>query len=224
MMFEKLYVKLAESVTETFYKSVAKEIEEKIEKEENIFCMLDIGTGPGDLVFEVKKRVPRLLVYGIDISEKIIKIAKQRAEKEKYYSYSSYPDIFFEAMDAYRLNYPNNSFDFIVSSGVLHALDNPSKAIKEWIRVLRTDCELWIYDPTPLITAEDLADKKLLKKKLPNLKNRISFFLAKKFHRDIPPRVMPIEDVAHMLVKAVGDSLFKVEKKENYLKIEIKKA
>lgn len=220
MMFEKLYVKLAESVTKTFYGPVATGIVEKIRRDGNIFCMLDVGAGPGDLVLEVSKRLPHLLIGAVDISKKSIEIASHRARRQGVHSYFQ---ITFDVMDARFLKYASNSWDFVVSSGVLHAMKNPEEAIKEWVRVLRPGHELWIYDPTPLILKEELSDKKLLKKKLPKWKDRVSFSLARKFCGDIPPRVMPIEDVAHMLVKAVGDSLFKVEKKENYLKIEIKK-
>ncbi|MCF7836036.1 MAG: class I SAM-dependent methyltransferase [Candidatus Marinimicrobia bacterium] len=219
-MFENLYVELAKSA-KVFYGQVADEIKEKIEKDGNIFSLLDVGSGPGDLILALLKRVPWLTIFAVDISEKIIDVAQQRAKDEGCY-FSS--DIFFEVQDALKLNYPNDSFDFVVSCGDLHAFKNPAEAIREWVRVLRPGHELWIYDPTPLIKKEDLVDSNSLKLKLPNWKDRVSFFVARMLHKGIPPGIFSAEDVFEILDETGLSCEYAVISKEDYIKIIIKKS
>lgn len=50
----------------------------------NPFKVLDIATGTGDLTFALLKRNSKVFVTGIDVSEKMLALAKQKAEKRNF--------------------------------------------------------------------------------------------------------------------------------------------
>jgi len=145
-----MYVNLVKNAKTDFYRTVAKEIAEKIEARRDIFNLMDIGTGPGFMLFEIAKLNPYLEMVGIDLSRKLIDFAKREAGKR------SYGNIFFEIGDANHLDFEDNVCDFVISSGVLHSLKNPIAAIKEWLRVLKPGHDLWIYDPTVLAVRKEM--------------------------------------------------------------------
>jgi len=45
--------------------------------------VLDAGTGPGTLVRELARRLPGFQVYGIDLSEDMIRLARAHARREQ---------------------------------------------------------------------------------------------------------------------------------------------
>jgi len=67
-------------------------------------------------------------VFGVDVSEGLIKYAQQ-----------SYPSIKFQVMDMEKIDLPDNSFDFIYSSLVLHYVSPWTTALTEIHRVLKDD-------------------------------------------------------------------------------------
>ena len=45
--------------------------------------VLDAGTGPGTLVSDIARSFPRLQVYGVDLSEDMIRLARELATRER---------------------------------------------------------------------------------------------------------------------------------------------
>lgn len=89
-------------------------------------CEIGVGTGK-NFQFYPKS----ISLTGIDVSENMLAIAKKRAAR-----YGLRVDL--RKMDAEMLQFPDQSFDFIVSSLVLCTIPNPVKAIREMFRVCRT--------------------------------------------------------------------------------------
>lgn len=87
--------------------------------------ILDVGCGKGFLLYEFMQVLPGARVSGIDISEYAIDNAKEEVRP------------FLTVGSAIRLPYPDQSFDFVVSTGVLHNLYNYElwQALKEIERV-----------------------------------------------------------------------------------------
>jgi len=90
----------------------------------NILC---VGCGTGEECQHLKSLGANRVV-GVDISNGLIEYAKK-----------SYPDLEFEVMDMEKLNFPDESFDLIYSSLVMHYVDSweqtlkrSAKIIKEW--------------------------------------------------------------------------------------------
>ena len=72
-------------------------------------------------------------VYGIDLSEESLKIAKRRAQEEKVSD-----KIKFLKMDCEKLEFPDNYFDLIFDGGAFSSIDI-NKAYAELSRVLKPD-------------------------------------------------------------------------------------
>ena len=86
---------------------------------------IEIGVGSG--LFAEKLKIK----YGIDPSEKMLKLAKKR-------------NVLVEKGVAENLPYDNNSFDFAIFVTSICFVDNPVKAIKETHRILKNDGEIII--------------------------------------------------------------------------------
>jgi len=103
--------------------------------------VLDAGTGPGTLVRELARRLPGLQVYGIDLSEDMIGLARAHARREQLEE-----RVHFESGDVAHLPYPDQSFDVVVSTISLHHWSELAQPLRELYRVLRPGGRVWIYD------------------------------------------------------------------------------
>lgn len=103
--------------------------------------VLDVGTGPGTLVRQIAHRFPRLQVYGLDLSEGMISLARQHAQREQIEE-----RVHFDIGDVAKLPYADASFDLIVSTISMHHWHGLEQPLRELYRVLRSGANLWIYD------------------------------------------------------------------------------
>jgi len=87
--------------------------------------VLSVGCGSGEDTVYLKK-LGAVESIGIDISEGLIKIAK-----------NDYPGCNFSVMDMEKLNSPDNYFDFIYSSLAIHYLENWTRALKQIYKTLK---------------------------------------------------------------------------------------
>jgi ubiquinone/menaquinone biosynthesis C-methylase UbiE len=87
--------------------------------------VISIGCGSGEDC-KYLKSLGAERVVGIDISEKLIEIAKQ-----------SYPDCEFYVMDMEKLNFIDASFDFAYSSLAIHYIEDWHKVLAEVYRILK---------------------------------------------------------------------------------------
>lgn len=99
--------------------------------------ILDAGTGPG--FFAIILAEAGYQVTAVDYTEEMLKEARENARElaEK---------IHWEQMDAQNLAFPDQTFDAVVSRNLTWNLENPSKAYREWLRVLKTGGKLLNYD------------------------------------------------------------------------------
>jgi ubiquinone/menaquinone biosynthesis C-methylase UbiE len=143
----------------TSVKGVNKSFEEISEFLGNILKqgkLLDIGTGPGRLLFEINKRIPQIDLYGIDISASMLDVAKRNLKDIK--------NIDLRIGNINHTDYPDNFFNCIVSTGSFYNWDNPVKGINEIFRILKSVNTAYIFD-----TYRDY-DAKLL---IPRLKDNL---------------------------------------------------
>lgn len=103
--------------------------------------VLDFGVGTATLSILLKKKVPNVLIHGIDVDDKILDIAQQKIGDNKM-------DIPLTKYDGLKLPFPNKHFDKVITSLVFHHLDQVQKknALNEIHRVLKSDGELHIAD------------------------------------------------------------------------------
>jgi len=94
--------------------------------------ILDCATGTGDLALEFKKTVGhRGYVLGTDFCKEMIEHAPAKAEDENLV-------VEFEVADAMNLPYDDNSFDVTSIAFGIRNVDNPSVALKEMARVVKS--------------------------------------------------------------------------------------
>ena len=103
--------------------------------------VLDVGTGPGTLVRDIARRFPQLQVYGIDLSEEMIRLSREHASSEQLEE-----RVHFDVGDVAHLPYPDQSFDMVVSTISQHHWHELEQPLRDLYRVLRPGGRLWIYD------------------------------------------------------------------------------
>ncbi len=105
---------------------------------------LDIGTGTGDLVFEMMQQSGgSVLVDGIDPSEQMLEIARAKAVKKKLGD-----AVHFIEADALDLPMERETYDGIVSGFCFRNIVQRQKALGEMMRVLKPGGSLVILEAT----------------------------------------------------------------------------
>jgi len=82
--------------------------------------LVDVGCGSGNLIVQIAQKFKTIDLIGIDISDEILELAKQRVIKNKLNE-----RIKFEIGNVEKLLFKDNSIDFIISSLSLHHWTNP---------------------------------------------------------------------------------------------------
>jgi ubiquinone/menaquinone biosynthesis C-methylase UbiE len=100
--------------------------------------ILDIACGTGELENLLLNEEPNRSIVGIDISEGMLEIAKEKCQK--------YPNVSFAIANASDLPFPNNSFDTIVSANAFHYFDRPDIVLREMRRVIQPEGRIIIID------------------------------------------------------------------------------
>lgn len=90
--------------------------------------VLDIGCGPGFFSIIMAQNGHR--VTSVDYSDEMLKQAMKNAEDYGVV-------IKCQRMDAQNLEFEDESFDLIITRNVMWCLEQPERAYKEWLRVLR---------------------------------------------------------------------------------------
>lgn len=95
--------------------------------------IVDVGSGPGDLVRELAGRLPAARIVGVEPADAMREIAVAGGGV-------------FVAGSAEALPFPDASLDLVVSTLSAHHWPDPTSALRELDRVLRPGGEARIYD------------------------------------------------------------------------------
>jgi ubiquinone/menaquinone biosynthesis C-methylase UbiE len=115
--------------------------------------LLDLGCGPGTITLDLAARLgPIGSVMGVDRSEAQLNEARAAA--------GALP-VIFRAMDAYRLELEDESFDAVVSHALFEHLSQPLNALREVRRVLKTEGFVALRSPDWGGTVVHPSDEKL---------------------------------------------------------------
>lgn len=104
---------------------------------------LDIGTGPGQIVLKLARRLPLWNFTGVDRSSGMI--AQARASLATAGS-SLKGRVDFQVADGNRLNFPDASFDFVMCNSVLHHLAEPQNLFAEIARLAKPNGAILLRD------------------------------------------------------------------------------
>lgn len=115
--------------------------------------VLDVGTGTGALVEEIRSAAPRALVVGVDGAIGMLRVARARTAGP----------LPLAAMDARRLGFPAESFDAAVLAFMLFHLSDPVAGLVEVRRVLREGGVVGVttWGTRPPFAASDVWDEEL---------------------------------------------------------------
>lgn len=99
--------------------------------------VLDVGTGTGDLAFLLAERVgPAGAVIGLDISEKMLNIAREKLHRKREKD-SNLPQVSFVTGDALNLPFPGDYFDCVTTGFTLRNVSDIILAVREMVRVVK---------------------------------------------------------------------------------------
>ena len=120
-----------------YYRDIAEQLIARAPSEGRI---LDIGTGPGFMLKELHELNPSLILYGLDISESIVQIAR-----------SNLRDLGIEPLvfhgDIQEAPFKDNFFDLVTCSNSLSYWPNPIKGINEIHRILKPHGKAILFEP-----------------------------------------------------------------------------
>jgi demethylmenaquinone methyltransferase / 2-methoxy-6-polyprenyl-1,4-benzoquinol methylase len=103
--------------------------------------LLDLATGTGDLIIGMAKQLPHLKeTKGIDLSENMLEIAKEKAKKVKNHK------IMLEVGDIQDLNIKANTFDVVTIAFGIRNVEDTNRGIQEMVRVLKPGGSLYILE------------------------------------------------------------------------------
>jgi len=107
---------------------------------ENV-CMLDIGCGTGWALGQVANLIDgKGTFYGVDLSEKMIKKAKD--------NFKGRENFHFVKANAEEIPLEDNQFDIIICTNSFHHYFHQEKALREMHRLLKPQGKVYILDPT----------------------------------------------------------------------------
>lgn len=154
--------------------------------------ILDVGCGPGFVIEKVVKENTgkRISVIGLDFSRGMIKHARKRCK--------NFSNVKLQVADLNKnLEFPDSSFDKVVCSNTLYALENPQGVVSEFYRVLKPEAAVIIANPKP-----NAGVKELLREHLRTLK-KLTPFYKKVYHIFIFVLLIPVNLVVIMINKVI---------------------
>lgn len=103
--------------------------------------VLDIATGTGDFAIRAFLKLHPQHVVGIDISEGMMQIGREKVAK-----LGLSDKISFRNEDCAHLSFADNSFDAVISAFALRNFQNLDECLKEMHRVMKEDGHLSVVD------------------------------------------------------------------------------
>lgn len=95
---------------------------------------LDIATGTGDVAFRLAGMFPQARITGIDISEGMLKVAREKLDSRD----ATFRErISFRAGDSLKMEFADNSFSMITVAYGVRNFEHLRQGLREMLRVLR---------------------------------------------------------------------------------------
>lgn len=107
---------------------------------------IDVGTGPGQIVLKLARRLPAWEFVAVDHSTNMIRQARANLATAAASSPGLSKRVEFSIADGNRLNYPDASFDLVMCNSVLHHLAEPQRLLAEVARLAKADAAILLRD------------------------------------------------------------------------------
>lgn len=146
--FPRVAARLYNSLTQTSaierqHREIARDLVSGIEHGR----LLDIGTGPGKLLLEIHQLNPGLKLFGLDISEAMVQLARKNLTGI---------DVNIECGDIRCTDYADDFFDRVTCTGSFYLWDNPEACLEELFRILKKGRSAFLYE-----TYQDFDDQQV---------------------------------------------------------------
>ena len=132
------YAKHHKKMTEKFGRDYSWKLKERG------FCrgkILDAGCGAGGMNIVLAKEFPESEVFGIDLSDILLDLARQSAEEENLEE-----RVKFEKADVLDIPFENEYFDVVLNLNMMHLVNDPIKMLNEIERVTKPGGFIFIAD------------------------------------------------------------------------------
>lgn len=103
--------------------------------------ILDIATGTADLALLIAKKLPSAQIVGLDLSEKMLEIGREKIAKQDLES-----QISLQQGDAAHLTFPDNTFDSVTIAFGARNFEHLSDSLREIRRVMAPGGRLFILE------------------------------------------------------------------------------
>ena len=130
----RLYDSLAQTrAIQRQFQEVARELTTRISRGR----LLDIGTGPGRLLAEIYKLKPKIELFGLDIADSMIQVARKNL--------AGIPADLRQG-NIRRTDYESDWFDLVTCTGSFYLWDCPEEGLQEIHRILRSGRSAYLFD------------------------------------------------------------------------------
>jgi len=103
-------------------------------------CILEVGCGGGETIYQLAKKSSNIQIAGIDYSEAAVKLA---IKKNRLFVRKGIVNI--QQGDVEGLPFPNHKFDSILAIRTHYFWEHMEDAFKELYRVLKPNGELFVF-------------------------------------------------------------------------------
>jgi ubiquinone/menaquinone biosynthesis C-methylase UbiE len=100
--------------------------------------LLDVGSGPGRLLAEIRLATPAIDLFGLDVSQAMIDLARENLH--------DLHGIDLRVANITATGYPSGFFDCVVSTGSFYNWDHPIAGLNEVFRILKPGSMAYIYE------------------------------------------------------------------------------
>jgi ubiquinone/menaquinone biosynthesis C-methylase UbiE len=115
--------------------------------------VLEVAPGPGYLAIELAKLNICKKIIGLDISTDFVEIAQRNARETGVFG-----TVEFRHGNVTDIPYPDNSFDFVICTSAFKNFKEPSKALNQVYRVLKSGGTTLIVDMNRDISNQQIED------------------------------------------------------------------
>jgi ubiquinone/menaquinone biosynthesis C-methylase UbiE len=155
-------------------------LRQSIQLNDSELQVLDAGCGSGSLSIEIKQAYPKITLHAIDADSSILKLAKRKFAKAN-------AEIHLQQAYLQKLPFPDNSFDVVYSSLVIHHLKTKEKiaAFAEISRILKPSGYFFLADfskPSSIFFAPFSWFTVFFEEGLDNYRGKIPTMLKSRFH------------------------------------------
>jgi ubiquinone/menaquinone biosynthesis C-methylase UbiE len=112
--------------------------------------ILDVGTGPGRLIYEINKKYPQIDLFGLDISPSMIELAKINLTGI---------NVDLRVGNITKTDYADNTFTCVICSGSFYIWDNPIEGLNEIYRILESGMSAFLFESNRDYNKQELNNK-----------------------------------------------------------------